>query len=489
MGSLTASAGTDETIDASGPIASPAPNAPSDAVLPPGTRIGDYVIGEPIGSGTFGTVYAAEHPVIQTPAAVKVLAWRYSADAQMVARFIDEARAVNRIQHPSIVRIFNFGRLPDMRRYHVMERLFGEGLDTRLQREERLSMDAALTILRPIAAALAAAHAAGVIHRDVKPANVFVSDNGPAKLLDFGVAKLVDDAAHARQTATGVAVGTPAFMAPEQCLGEKIGPTVDIYALGVMAFCMLSGKLPFERESGFAMMAAHLSDPPPELHQLVPEYPPGVSAVLLEMMAKSPADRPQDSIAAIEALARAVHAPAPPPPPARRRSGALIAAAALIVGAVIALLAWPDGAVRTDAGAGPMAVARPLDMYPASVATQPADAQAPAVVARPDAGRPDAGLVDAGEAMVEVEITGLPRGASARFGDRAFTFDTQSTLRLPRADTPAQVIFSAPGHRDRVVRIKRDAGHTQAVRLRPRKAAPRTVPSKGRKNQHGIDPW
>lgn len=492
-----------ETVDGTkgqAPIDAQAVSAPSDAVLSPGTRIGDYVLGEPIGSGTFGTVYAAEHPVIQTPAAVKVLAWRYSADAQMVARFIDEARAVNRIQHPSIVRIFNFGRLPDMRRYHVMERLFGEGLDERLERVGRLSVPDAIAVLEPIAAGLAAAHAAGVIHRDVKPANVFVGQDGRAKLLDFGVAKLVDDATHAKQTATGVAVGTPAFMAPEQCLGEKIGPTVDIYALGVMAFCMLTGRLPFERESGFAMMAAHLNDPPPNLHDIEAELPPAMSRVVQQMMAKNPADRPQDPIAAVSALAAAGEEDAPPVPPSdSNRRWALTVGALLVLGLGIAFFATRESGKSVvadvtvvDAGrpdAGPLDAGRVVrgrtDMG------RP-DAHTPVVDAAPivDAAPPDTQA--AAPPSVQLTFDGLPPRARARFAGQIYDLAQRPVIKLPASANAARITFEAPRHRRRTVTIKRVQSGTHMVRLRPIRAATPTSKSpgsKGRKNEHGIDPW
>ncbi|MCA9541286.1 MAG: serine/threonine protein kinase, partial [Myxococcales bacterium] len=172
------------------------PAAALDRALLPGQEVGGYTILGPLGIGTFGTVYRARHPLIEKLAAVKVLSLRYSADTTVVSRFVDEARAVNRIGHPGIVDIFAFGQLPDGRHYHVMELLEGETLSDRLRRRDRLPLAEALPIFTALASALDAAHHAGIAHRDVKPANVFLFQKQGAegtKLLDFGLAKLFGD--------------------------------------------------------------------------------------------------------------------------------------------------------------------------------------------------------------------------------------------------------------------------------------------------------
>src|SRR5262245_5910185 len=191
-----------------------------DADLQPGTTVGEYQVEGKLGEGGFGAVYRAVHPLIGKHAAIKVLNRQYSSNPQMVSRFIAEARAVNQIRHKSIIDIFSFGTLEDGRQYYVMELLEGVTLDKFIKRNGRLSPEVAIPVLRSVARALDAAHAAGIAHRDLKPENIFLTfdEDGVIvpKLLDFGIAKLLGDSAlTGHRTRTGTPMGTPHYMSPE----------------------------------------------------------------------------------------------------------------------------------------------------------------------------------------------------------------------------------------------------------------------------------
>jgi eukaryotic-like serine/threonine-protein kinase len=263
--------------------------------LAPGTLVGEYQIERLIGAGGMGRVYGARHPVIGKRAAIKVLNARYSADQAAVARFVQEAQAVNQIGHANIVDIFSFGALPDGRSYFVMEWLQGETLGQRLARG-RMNVGDAVAILIALTRALEAAHSAGVIHRDLKPDNVFLvaaDDELRVKLLDFGIAKLSVDDPTMHRTATGVVMGTPLYMSPEQAKGTHVDAKTDLYSLGVIAYAMMGGETPFEREaSAIEVLAAHISKPPPPPRTLRPDIPPTIDALILELLAKQPEQRP-----------------------------------------------------------------------------------------------------------------------------------------------------------------------------------------------------
>ena len=272
-----------------------------DRPLQVGEQVGDYVIKGLLGRGSFGVVYRALQPEIEKPVAIKVLAYRYSMDPSVLSRFIFEARAVNKIQHRNIIDIFTFGRLPDGRHYHVMELLIGQPLDEFLkQRGGKLPVEEAVPILRGIARALDAAHGAGIVHRDLKPANVFISrdDDGQVfpKLLDFGIAKLLHEQfPQSHQTATGAAVGTPDFMSPEQCRGPDVDHRSDIYAFGVLAFALMSGRLPFRGNSVVEAMMNHMTAPPPKFSEVATEVGPIFDGAFSRVLAKEPNKRPEST--------------------------------------------------------------------------------------------------------------------------------------------------------------------------------------------------
>ncbi len=277
-----------------GSLAPAASRSPYDEELAPGSQAGEYRIENKIGEGGMGAVYGAKHPVIGKRAAIKVIRRELSSNPEAVDRFVREAQAVNTIGHPNIVDVFSFGVLPDGRSFFVMEWLQGESLRQRLERP--LTYAEAIEIIDTIAKALHAAHDAGVVHRDLKPDNVFLSaikDEKPVvMLLDFGLAKLTSADGRIEQTRTGIVMGTPLYISPEQAKGAKVGPGTDIYALGVMAFEMFSGRVPFLADSAVEIMSLHITQQPPPPSHVSPTLPAAVDALVLAMLSKDPEKRP-----------------------------------------------------------------------------------------------------------------------------------------------------------------------------------------------------
>jgi eukaryotic-like serine/threonine-protein kinase len=280
----------------------------SDPDLEIGHVVGEYEIEEKVGQGGFGTVYRAVHPVIGKVAAVKVLARRFSADPEMISRFIAEARSVNQIRHRHIIDIFLFGTLADGRAYYVMEYLDGEPLDAMIDRDKPVPLATAIPILRAIARALDAAHAKGIAHRDLKPENVFLvrdADSGEAwpKLLDFGIAKLMGNDDHSKhKTRTGIPIGTPYYMSPEQCRGKDVDHRTDYYAFGIVAYQMLTGVHPIDADDFMEIMIKQLNDEPVPPSQLVPELPTQVDEVIAWLMKKNRDERPPSLALAMKAF-------------------------------------------------------------------------------------------------------------------------------------------------------------------------------------------
>ena len=267
----------------------------------PGTVIGEYVVDGELGHGGMGVVYSATHPIIGKRAAIKVL--KSSSNPAAVERFVQEARAVNQIGHPNIVDIFDFAQLPDGRRYLVMDLLAGESLRARVKRGP-VPVAEACAILDEIASGLAAAHGKGFAHRDLKPDNVFVGQAGgrlDVKLLDFGLAKLLPTSQlvneRAFRTATGVQLGTPDYMSPEQLRADPdVDHRTDIFAMGVVAFEILTGSRP-RRLGGDRF---DLDGTPGEILARLPGVPPELAQLVETMLAPAPDDRP--SIVATRAV-------------------------------------------------------------------------------------------------------------------------------------------------------------------------------------------
>ncbi len=264
-----------------------------------GKRIGNYRIVRLLGEGGMGVVYEAIHDGIGGRVAVKVLRPQFALQPDSASRFFNEARAANLIDHPSIVKIFDYGQLPDGVPYLAMELLSGESLYTRLQRERRLSEPETLRLGRQIATALAAAHAKEVIHRDLKPENIFIIPDSEAsggervKILDFGIAKLAHGMSAGIRTDTNVVMGTPIYMSPEQCRGGKyVDERTDVYSFGSILFEMLAGQPPFLAATPGEYIGLHLLHAPPPLSSLAPTTSAGMQRLVDSMLAKEPQQRP-----------------------------------------------------------------------------------------------------------------------------------------------------------------------------------------------------
>lgn len=276
-------------------------------MLAEGQVIGSYRITRKLGEGGMGAVFAAVNPEIGRTAAIKVLHPQYAQNPQFATRFLNEAKAANAIDHPGVVEIYEFNRLPDGTTFIVMEYLAGESLAKRLLRGP-LGHDT-LRITRQIASVLAAAHAKNIVHRDLKPDNVIMVKDPEApggeraKVLDFGIAKLAEE--QNLKTQAGSVLGTPAYMAPEQCKGASgVTDKSDVYALGVLMYEMLSGQIPFQGEGLGDIMIKHMTEEPPPLRQKQPSVAEPVAALVHRMLAKKPEDRPtmQEVIAETERL-------------------------------------------------------------------------------------------------------------------------------------------------------------------------------------------
>jgi len=268
----------------------------SSVELKPGTHVGEYVAGEKIGEGGMGTVYAGVHPLIGKKVAIKLLNTGLSDDPTIVQRFVQEARAVNEIGHRNIVDIFNFGQLDTGRHYYVMEFLRGASLKKRLEAEVPLTYAEVLTVLVEVLSALQAAHDAGIVHRDLKPDNIFLvdakNDERMVKLLDFGIAKLTRRGDDVGQTRTGAPLGTPFYMAPEQCRSKPVDARTDLYAMGVIMFEVFTGRLPFPGPDYIDTVNGHLTGTPP-LPSDYAEVPAELEALILSCLEKEPDRRPQ----------------------------------------------------------------------------------------------------------------------------------------------------------------------------------------------------
>ena len=291
-----------------GPAAATAGAVDGDA-LKPGTLCGAYVLKKELASGGGGTVYEAHHRILGRKAAVKVLRRQLASSPQMVARFVQEARAVNMIKHPSIVDIFEFDDLPDGRPFYVMELLDGIDLRSILNERGRFPPGEVMEIFEPVCSALQAAHEMGIVHRDLKASNIFIGNVGGArvvKLLDFGIAKLMHpDAGEGGLTVVGTRLGTSYTMAPEQIRGDGVDARTDIYALGVVLYHLVTGQYPFRAETMTEIERQHLESPPPRPSQVAP-VPPALDAVVLRCMEKTAERRFPSVKAFIEALRAAV---------------------------------------------------------------------------------------------------------------------------------------------------------------------------------------
>jgi serine/threonine protein kinase len=265
-----------------------------------------------IGTGGMGTVYRAAHLGLERPVAVKIIKPEYASDPDVADRFMREARTMAKLRHPHAAMIFDAGNLPDGRHFIIMEFVEGQTLSEILESEGRFTPERAVRIAADICDVLAEAHNLGIVHRDLKPSNIMLNERGVC-VLDFGVAKVLAtsaDATHTHATTgSGVIVGTPRYMSPEQCLGQRIGARSDLYSLGVLLYEMLAGRPPFTDPLASAVLVKQATAPPPPLPKLRDDIPRPLVMAVHTLLAKRPEDRPQNARDAQKMLEKSIVKP------------------------------------------------------------------------------------------------------------------------------------------------------------------------------------
>ncbi|MGH7589811.1 MAG: serine/threonine-protein kinase, partial [Gemmatimonadales bacterium] len=260
--------------------------------------LGEYdIIGE-LGRGGMATVYLAHEIALERKVAIKVMSPAVMLSSKMAERFKLEARTAAALSHPNIVPIYAV-RETDHLVYFVMKCLMGRPLDNILKDVGQLHVGMAQTIFSQVASALSYAHKHDVVHRDVKPANIMIDEDGAVVVTDFGIAKAGESQG---LTVTGSTIGTPAYMSPEQCGNKNVGPASDQYSLGTVAYEMLAGRVPFEGDTAIGLMYAQFYHAPPALEQFRPDLPPEVSAAVMRMLEKDPEHRWPTLEAAVKAV-------------------------------------------------------------------------------------------------------------------------------------------------------------------------------------------
>jgi serine/threonine-protein kinase len=462
--------------------------------------VGNYVLGAQLGRGATSEVFAAEHRWLGDRAAIKLLRAELAGDGAAIGELVAEAAKLRAVQHPNVVRVLDVGSDPASGRcYLAMERVEGESLAARLRREPRLPEAEARRLGAAIADGLAAVHAAGLVHRDLKPANVML-DGAHPKLVDFGIAKFLGgDAA----LATSRLIGTPAYMAPEQLAGGLIAPCVDVWALGVLLFEAVTGRLPFDDFAGgrcpqlfeAAPRAGTLAPVSPALDRLIArclerdpgQRPPSMAAVARELRGEAGGDlageRITEDAGPIDAPPPPpVLAPSPPPAvlaraPARRRwllvaiGGGVAVAAGVLAGAVVAGRTQDTNPAPGSAVSASAAEPGPVQAVPAPAAPEPEPEPRPEAAPAPAPPRPEAAPAPPPSprpprrSAWSIHVRSSPPGAQIFLGARLLG-TTPRRIELPgpatitlryRGYQPAQVRAARPGPID--VRLVRSCAH------------------------------
>jgi serine/threonine-protein kinase len=489
-----------------------------------GKTVGNYKVLAQIGEGGMGAVFLAEHPLIGKKVAIKVLHAELSRVQDAVSRFFTEARAVNAIGHENIIDIVDFGSMPEGETYFIMELLEGDALATRMKKTGPMQLPLAMEIIGQVCSALSAAHAHGIVHRDLKPDNIFLVRRGGrdtfVKVLDFGIAKLIVDTPGSAKTRTGVVIGTPHYMSPEQCTGKGVlDARSDIYSVGLILYEMLTGKLPFDAESFAELLVAHLTQAPTPPRALNYGIPEAVETVILKCLEKDREKRYPNIDALASALTEAV-----PNAKSTFRPGQMSAAATVAANAPTAVgmpqmtgaahaptgahmpaptpaiqvpqttMSHSVGQVQTSAGMPAPAPRRSVVPLAAAAGigglavvgaiwfltrgSEAPTAAAPAAVApvatAPAPAVPAAAPAPAG---VTVSIDSTPSGAGVyRKSDNVLLGQTPATLDLPRGTTPIDLELRLAGHKTQPASVTPDRNVQLSVVL-PKDAAPAAAPA------------
>jgi eukaryotic-like serine/threonine-protein kinase len=273
-----------------------------------GQTVGDFHILRRIGTGGMGHVYLAEQRSLKRKVALKFLRPDAAVNPTSLERFRREAEAVARVTHANIVQVYAIGEA-DGRHYMALEYVEGRNLREYVGRKGPPDLPVALTIMRQVAAALQRAAESNIVHRDVKPENILLTRKGEVKVADFGLSRNLGGADDLSLTQTGVAMGTPLYMSPEQAQGKPLDPRSDIYSFGVTCFHMLAGRPPFSGKTAIEVALKHVNEEPPPLAELRPDLPPPLVALVHRMMAKDPGARPQSGREVLRELAQATAQP------------------------------------------------------------------------------------------------------------------------------------------------------------------------------------
>ncbi|MBI5359264.1 MAG: protein kinase [Planctomycetes bacterium] len=256
-----------------------------------GQVFGNCKVSKKIGEGGMGCVYLAHHQGLNKTVAIKILPAELAANSELIERFIREARAAAKLEHPNVVQVFDVGQRNGIF-YIVMQYVQGTDLHTFVETKGKMTIKNATVAVKSAARALSAAHKLGIIHRDIKPSNIMLTQDGVVKIADFGLAKDID--AGKSLSVTGQVIGTPYFMAPEQAQSKKVDGRADIYSLGASYFFLLTGKFPYEGDTPVSVILKHIQDPLPNPKILVPELSDAICNIIKKMMAKNPDERYQN---------------------------------------------------------------------------------------------------------------------------------------------------------------------------------------------------
>jgi serine/threonine protein kinase len=387
-----------------------------------------------IGTGGMGTVYRATHLGLERAVAVKIIKPEYAADPDVADRFMREARTMARLRHSHAAMIFDAGNLPDGRHFIIMEFVEGCTLSETLAREGRFTPERAVRIAADICDVLQEAHKIGIVHRDLKPSNIMLNDRGVC-VLDFGVAKVLASsteatASHAT-TGSGIIVGTPRYMSPEQCLGQRVGVRSDLYSLGVILYEMLAGRPPFVDVLASAVLVKQATALPPPLPKLREDVPRPLCAAIHALLAKQPEDRPENAAATRSLLEKSITQPARQVPETepfastvatqehRARSTAFrIAASFAVISALgFLLFAWGQEAGGNETSKGPTVATSPQ--------ASPRDAASNAITSRDSASYP-------AEEVLTTSQTRTAAAADARRVDALVSQGSISDVRVLR---------------------------------------------------------
>jgi len=456
---------------------------------------GRYQVLSKLGEGGMGIVYLAEHITIEKKVALKVLLHEYARKSDLKDRFLQEAKAAAKIGHENIVDITDFGDTPDGSVFFAMEYLEGQDLSQVVRKGGPVQWSRAKPILLQIGRALGAAHSKGIVHRDMKPENIYLIQREGrddfVKLLDFGIAKMSVEDGEKRLTRTGMIFGTPEYMSPEQAQGNKPDHRVDIYAVGVIMYELLTGNVPFKADTFMGILTKHIFENPVPPSQAAPEaqIPHEVEQIILKAMAKDRAERFQSMTELSAAIAQASgrmtrptgdHAEQPPrrisspsqtyspliqtrgtvteiPPPPRKRLPLVIGVivAVVVLGGVAAAVMMRGG----DPSPGP----DPSKKDPVPVVTP--------------AGKPDATVV---AATVKVRISSSPAGAEVFRGGllpgKKPEGITPAVVKLPRNDRKVAFTLRLDGYQDGTIEVVPDREKEVITKLTRRQQVSVTRP-------------